>query len=203
MSIVDTGREYLHTATMTCKICSDKRIDRINGDIISGMLRSEVAKKYKLNYRTIQRHEAKCLGDWLAVALAVPTLQRKPKFQKVPKVLAPNREEGIPFEETVPEVAVKGGLRTYERMEGLIETLESLLASLGNEDEDFYKKTTVIEELRRVLETSIKIYEAQCKIAAMFSKAEDVSASMVFRWLGENHPEVLEGLREYIGRRLV
>jgi len=186
---------------MTCKICKDKRVKKINDDILAGISRTVIAKKYDLVYKTLQRHDTNCvMAMGLAATIPIPvTVSRK----KSRNILAPNNTEEIPIDQSVSADTAKGGLRTYERMEGLIETLEALLASLGSEDEDFYKKTTVIEELRRVLETSIKIYEAQCKIAAMFSKAEDVSASLVFRWLDENHPGVLAGLREYLGRRLV
>jgi len=161
---------------MHCKICDHPDCKDMEAEYKRGILsQRKIAIKYGVTQASFNRHIRNCATN-----------------------PAPPPPADDTFTETLPITA--NGFNAYERILAVHAQFEELLQraiATGNDG----MRMMVLGEIRKTVESMVKIFEAQQKVALMYHK-EDVSASLVYRWLAENHPDVLEGLREYTGRQL-
>jgi hypothetical protein len=160
-----------------CSICARADRHELEADHKRGILSlRKLAAKYDTSVPTIVRHLRNC--------------------SNVPPV--PDAPDDT-FTKTLP--VTTGSFNAYERILIVQAEFEELLQAAKDAGNDMMRMMA-LGEIRKTVESMVKIFEAQQKVALMYHK-EDVSASLVYRWLAENYPDVLEGLKEYTGRHLV
>jgi len=161
-----------------CTVCEHPDRTAIEADFSIGLLSlNKIAVKWDVSAAALSRHTRNCAA----------------------KPMEPPPPADETFTETLPVTA--NGFNAYERILTVHSEFEELL-QLAKETGNDGLRMMALGEIRKTVESMVKIFEAQQKVALMYHK-EDVSASLVYRWLAENYPDVLEGLREYTGRHLV
>lgn len=157
-----------------CSVCSHPQHAAIDQALDAGESLRVVAKRFGLNYSSVNRHRTNC----------VPSAKDKGKGKKEPPT-----PPAPPAEGATPDI--------YSKLEELARKADDILAraqAAGNDKISL----NAISESRSIMESMWKGYEAQKRIEALYAPKETFSASTIYAYLKEHSPEALEGLIRHL-----
>jgi hypothetical protein len=153
-----------------CSICHHPELEKIEAALSAGTAQARVAKDHGTTQSAISRHVKHMMARQAAQAAAS----------------APPANPDAPSQPVARYDA-------YERLVTLTKTSEDILKRAQEKNDDA-RALWAMAEVRKNLETMLKVYETQERLRALYGQKEDVTASFTFRYLREHHPEALAGL---------
>jgi hypothetical protein len=97
-----------------------------------------------------------------------------------------------------PKAEEKRTPSAYEDLATLKKTLETILEQNKSKPNQLWLTVSVAKELRGLIETSLKVWEAQKRLEAQYSETQPLTASLIYKYLGQHYPEALQGLVNYL-----
>lgn len=208
---------------MACQICRHAEKERIEVAILGGEPWPVMVSKWGLYPMAYSRHAAKCMG--MGVRRLVRAQARKGELGAEPKVVdkdpsgrrvADLAEQAMKMPKSLPDPREIGEMK--ESMEGyrlLLQSRNYLLAVIKDKkylrDEDHPDgllaqdyinwekvRVTAIRELRGVVLTALRVYEAQRILAMREKEGRPWESTVIFKFLEEKHPAVLQELLAYM-----
>jgi len=167
----------------TCTICSSIYLSKVNAALIEGVSIREVAKRYSISAPAVARHKLNCVARDLA---------KKYAMQAITAGI-----DATVIGETAPEAVLPLRLTSSPDAYSELASLKSILSTILNEAVSIRDSDLVVaasRELRATTETMLKVWETQKRIEAQYEKATPLSATWVYGWLKQEHPEIAHDL---------
>lgn len=179
-----------------CALCHHPKRDEIDRRIQSGETTRKLALDFGVSSMAVSRHKNNHLGivQRTPGASAGPVLPPPlPDDEPVEALVSQPDPPPAPDEPELPEPpAPEGPLQynAYARLVQLAKTSEEMLERAQEEGKE-HLALLAMGEVRKNMETMLKVYETQARIRREFAETESATTSQIWVWLRAHYPRVL------------
>ncbi len=163
-----------------CTVCPHPKREEVEAALRSGEPYRSVAKIFSVAEGSLYRHMRKCMPRETIVKKAKTKAETKNNLGPLPEL---NRS----LAKARPE------LNAYEQLLVLRRQAQEIFEEARNADKpDAWLMIQALDKQRQVIESTVRVFEAQRRIEATYARADLFDASMTYKFLKERHPEILE-----------
>jgi DNA-binding transcriptional ArsR family regulator len=154
----------------TCSICTNPKRKAIEKALKTESYRN-ISERFGLSKAAISRHLSTCVKKDQILETAKAAVAAEAPVAREDRSKTPN---------------------AYDDLAALKKTLEIILKNNKDKADQIWITLSVAKELRGVIETSLKVWEAQKRIEAQYNTSAPLSATIIYQVLREKWPKALK-----------